>query len=364
MNSMYTRPRSTRRGITSLAVLLATGLTLTACQSEPASPDGNEAGEEGSREVTVIVHDSFPNEAFEEAASQATGLDVHVITSGDGGSLANQLVLTKGAPLADLFFGVDHTFASRMLEHNVVEPYVSPLLPPRAATYAVDDEGSLTAIDLGATCFNIDDGWFDEAGITPPVTYEDLLEPEYRDLTVILDPTSSSTGASFLIGTVAHFGEDGYLPYWEALIDNGARIEQGWSEAYYSQFTQGSPDGTKPIVLSYSSSPGYTVTEDGTASTTSALLDTCSSQVEYAGVLAGASNPEGARAVLDFMLSLDFQNTIADTMYVYPIDEAAEIPAEWADFAPLPENPNDLSAQDIGEGRDQWLKDLSEAIGL
>lgn len=364
MNSMYTRPHTTGQGITSVAILLAAGLTLTACQPTTPSPDGTEGGEATPRDVTIIVHDSFPNEAFAEAASEATGFNVEVVTSGDGGALANQLVLTKGAPLADLFFGVDHTFASRLIEHDVVEPYISPELPQRATSYAVDDLGSLTAIDLGATCFNIDDGWFEDAGITPPSTYEDLLEPEYRDLTVILDPTGSSTGASFLVGTVAYFGEDGYLPYWEALIENGARVEQGWSEAYYGQFTQGSPDGTKPIVLSYSSSPGYTITEDGTGSTTSALLETCSSQVEYAGVLAGAENPEGAKAVLDFMLSPDFQNTIADTMYVYPIDEAADIPAEWAEFAPLPENPNDLSAQEIGEGRDRWLKDLSEVIGL
>src|SRR5690606_15672902 len=145
-----------------------------------------------------------------------------------------------------------------------------------------------------------------------------LVASEYENLTVLLDPTSSSTGASFLIGTIAHFGEEGYLEYWSSLVDNGARIEQSWNDAYYTHFTAGNPDGTYPIVVSYSSSPGYTITEDGTASTTAAPLATCSSQVEYAGVLAGAANPEGARAVIDYLLSPEFQDTIADTMYVYP----------------------------------------------
>lgn len=346
------------------ALLSATLLVVSGCSTPNSPAEQSSESENSPQSVTLIVHDTFPEDEFAEAASAATGYDVQVITAGDGGELTNQLVLTKGAPLADAFFGVDHIFASRLIEHDVVEPYQPSTLPARASEYTVDEQGSLTPIDLGATCMNIDPQWFADHNIAPPATYEDLADAQYRDLTVLLDPTSSSTGASFLVGTVAKFGEEGYLTYWQSLIDNGARIEQNWSDAYYTHFTASSSDGTRPIVLSYSSSPGYTVTEDGTSSTTVALLDTCSSQVEYAGVLAGASNPQGAREVIDFMLSREFQDTIADTMYVYPIDDEAMIPSDWAEFAPLPDSPNDLSLIEIGNKRDTWLKDLSEAIGL
>lgn len=363
----YTRTHRSRSLTVALFGATTVGALVVGCQ-QATVPEGNTGGETEeaqSQTVTLIVHDSFvPAETFESAATAATGFDVKVVTAGDGGELTNQLVLTKGAPLADAFFGVDHIFASRLIEHEVVEPYLSDALPERAKSFAVDEVGSLTPIDLGATCINYDIAWFDEAGIDAPETYEDLATSEYRDLTVLLDPTSSSTGASFLIGTIAHFGEEGYLDYWTSLVDNGARIEQSWNDAYYTHFTAGNPDGTYPIVVSYSSSPGYTITEDGLSSTTAAPLATCSSQVEYAGVLAGAENPAGARAVIDYLLSPEFQNTIADTMYVYPVDEEASVPAEWADFAPLPDEPNDLTAAEIGEGRERWLKDLSEAIGL
>ena len=43
--------------------------------------------------------------------------------------------------------------------------------------------------------------------------------------------------------------------------------------------------------------------EGGTEPTTGALLDTCFRQTEYAGVLEGAANPEGAQELLDFLLS-------------------------------------------------------------
>lgn len=361
---MLTPLRRTTRTTTSIIGAVAIGALLISCQGTSASNRADETKVAEPEKVTLIVHDSFPNDEFAAAASEATGYEVEVITSGDGGELTNKLVLTKGAPLADAFFGVDHIFASRLIEHDVVEPYISDALPGRAQDFAFDDQGSMTPIDLGATCMNIDTGWFEDNDLDFPESYEDLVTEKYRDLSVILDPTSSTTGASFLIGTIARFGEDGYIDYWQSLVDNGARVEQGWSDAYYGQFTGGSPDGTRPIVLSYSSSPGYTVTEDGASSTTAALLDTCSSQIEYAGVLAGAENTAGAQALIDFMISTKFQDTIADSMYVYPIDESAKIPDEWNEFAPLPSNPNDLTPQEIGAGRDGWFKALGEAIGL
>ena len=80
------------------------------------------------------------------------------------------------------------------------------------------------------------------------------------------------------------------------------KITSGWTDAYQVDFTAGGGDGDRPIVTSYSSSPPFTIPEDGTRPTTSALLDTCFRQVEYAGVLAGSDNPEGMEQFIDFML--------------------------------------------------------------
>lgn len=345
-----------RAALTTTAALTGAAALLLAGCSADAGFDADAGGT-----VTLIVHDSFPNEAFAEAASAATGYDVEVVGSGDGGELANQLVLTQGAPLGDAFFGVDQIFASRVVDADVAEDYVPEGLPEDAAALAVDGSDALVPIDRGATCFNIDPVWFADQGIAAPETYEDLLKPEYRELTVLLDPAASSTGASFLVGTVAYFGADAYADYWSDLVENGARVEQGWSDAYYGQFTQGGEGGTRPIVLSYSSSPAATIADDG-SSTSAALLDTCSSQVEYAGVLEGAENPEGARAVVDYLLSGEFQDTIAETMYMYPVDPEASVPEEWEQFAPLPEEPHDLPSDGIAAGLTDWQKAVADAV--
>lgn len=350
--------RTHARTLPVFAVSLATALALTGCdaQGEPQAGDT-------PAEVKLIVHDSFVDGAeFAKAASEATGYDVEVMTAGDGGELTNKLVLTKGAPIADAFFGVDNTFASRLIDNDVVAA-IDTELPARAEELAV---GPLVPIDLGATCVNIDTAWFAENGIAEPETFEDLTDEQYRDLTVLLDPTGSSTGASFMIATVAAFGEDGFIDYWQSLEDNGARMVQGWSDAYYGEFTGGGDTGTRPIVVSYSTSPAFTVNEDETESTTRALLDTCSTQVEFAGVLKDSANPEGAQAVIEYLLSGEFQSTIADEMYMYPVDDSIELPASWAEFAPLPSEAqvHDLSADEIGAGLEGWLRSLGDAVGL
>lgn len=342
-----------------VALVAVTGLSLTSCSGGA----GSEENDTGADTVTLLVHDSFPNDEFAAAASEATGYDVHVLTAGDGGELTSQLVLTGGNPIADAFFGVDNVFASRLVDASVTEPYVPAELPARAAANLFDADGSLVPVTMGATCINIDPAWFEAEGLPEPQSYDDLAAEQYRGLTVLLDPSTSSTGASFLVGTVAKFGESGFADYWAKLAANEVRIEQGWTEAYNGQFTQGGGNGKFPIVLSYSSSPAWTLTDDGTGTKTKALPNTCSSQIEYAGVLAGAQNSDGAKAVIDYLLSGEFQDTIADSMYVYPIAEDAYVPAEWQQFAPLPAEPNDLTAASIGAGRDAWLKQWSSATG-
>ena len=351
-----------------LAVLAVCGLALAACTpaAPPTPPEPTSSPEPGGT-VTLIVHDSFPNEEFAQAASAATGFDVKVIVAGDG-ELSSQLVITKAAPLADAFFGVNNIYAARLIDNDVVAPFEpAQPLPARAQQFAAQfgsDAGPfpMVPITLGAACLNIDPAWFAERGIPEPESFADIAREEYRGLSVLLDPSSSSTGSAFLIGTVAALGEAGFEDYWAQLANNGARIESSWSDAYYGQFTQGG-DGTFPIVLSYSSSPAWTLTEDGSASTTKALLDTCTTQIEYAGVLEGAANPAGAKAVVDYLLSREFQDTIADTMYVYPVDDAAAVPADWERFAPLPVAPHDLTPAEISAGLDRWLRAWSAATG-
>ena len=176
------------------------------------------------------------------------------------------------------------------------------------------------------------------------------------------NPATSSPGLAFLLATVDRFGEDGWLAYWTALRDNGLKVDAGWEDAYYVDFSGPSSEGDRPIVLSYASSPPYEVPEGSGTAPTGALLDTCFRQVEYAGVLAGAKNPEGAQKVVDWLLSADVQADIPLSMYVYPVDSSVALPESWTAFAPRPTAPAQLDPALVSENRDAWIQQWTDAV--
>src|SRR4029453_14841244 len=117
-------------------------------------------------------------------------------------------------------------------------------------------------------------------------------------------------------------------------------------------FTQGGGKGDRPIVLSYDSSPAFTVPEGSDTSTTSALLDTCFRQVEYAGVLEGAKNVPGAEALIRFLVGPQVQGALPQGMYVFPSAAGANVPAEGASPPEHPPKPYAVAPADIAEHRD------------
>jgi thiamine transport system substrate-binding protein len=344
-----------------ILALSALTLALTSCSLAGGDDDQAEDADGTPAEVVLVTHESFVmSDELIAQFEEESGYDLTIKASGDAGALTNKLVLTKENPTGDAVFGIDNTFGSRAIDEGVLAAYDADL--PDGADDLVldgDEDGLLAPVDTGNVCVNVDSTYFGE-GVPPPATLEDLTKPDYRDLFVTPGATTSSPGLAFLLATIAEYG-DAWPDYWTRLLDNGAKVTEGWSDAYQVDFTQGGGGGDRPIVLSYDSSPAFTVDGQG-GTTTSALLDTCFRQVEYAGVLAGAENPEGAEALVDFMLGADFQAALPEAMYVFPVDPAVELPADWAEFAVRPDEPYTVDPAEIAANRDAWLTEWSDII--
>jgi thiamine transport system substrate-binding protein len=292
------------------------------------------------------------------AFTRQTGYRVKVEPNGDAGQLTNKLVLTKGSPIADMTYGIDNTFASRAVDEGILAPYTPEDAPASASSFALRDPAEaarLVPVDYGDVCVNVDDVWFRRHGQTPPTSLDDLLDPAYQGLFVTPGATTSSPGLAFLLTTIAKYG-DGWQAYWKRLLANGAKLTAGWSDAYEVDFTGGGGKGDRPIVLSYASSPPFTIPKGGTRPTTSSLLDTCFRQVEFAGVLAGARNPAGAKAFIRFMEQRRFQQALPDNMYVFPVDDQAKLPTAWAKYAEVATKPWSVPPAEIASHRDTWLR--------
>lgn len=305
-------------------------------------------------DLVVITHDSFAmSEKVLRKFTERTGQEVTLVPSGDAGQLVNAAILSAGTPAGDVLFGVDNTFVSRLRESGAIEDYQSPRTPEE-----LREQAGVTPVDTGAVCLNYDREFFE--GRRPPKDPGDLVEPRYRGLTVVQNPATSSPGLAFLLSTVSR--QPDWRGYWRALKDNGVKVVDGWENAYYRQFSGGSGEGERPIVVSYSTSPAAEVmfAQDPSAPAPTANVDAdCFRQVEYAAVLAGARNRQGARQFIDFMLSPAFQNQVGEQMFVYPVLESATVPREFEEYAARPQDPVDMAPEQIAAGRDEWIEQWS-----
>jgi len=323
------------------------------------------AGQE--RVVTLITHDSFNvSEGLLADFEQQTGYRVEVLRLGDAGLLVNQAILSRSNPLGDVLFGVDNTFLSRALEADIFLPYESALLAEVDESLLLADEARVTPIDYGDVCLNYDIAALEALGLDVPQSLADLTDEAYRGLLVAMNPATSSPGLAFLLATVSVFGTEGdysYLDYWAELVANEVLIVDDWETAYFGYFSAGSEDGDRPLVVSYASSPPFSLDDEGQPTTGSVTAPgTCFRQVEYAAILRGADDEEGAKLLVDFMLSRAFQEDLPLQMYVFPARRDAALPQLFADFATVAQEPAVLSAEAIDEGREGWISAWLEVI--
>ncbi len=353
-----------------LALLCALGLLAAACGNDDTDdvegpgaelPDGDAGGD-----VVLLSHDSFQiSDDLVAAFEESTGYTLVLRPSGDAVEALNQAILTVDNPQGDVFFGVDDATLSRAFSHDLFVAYEAVGLDRVPESLRLDPENRVTPIDHGPVCVNYDAEWFDTQGLDVPAGLADLADPAYADLLVVQNPASSSPGLNFLMATVAEFGDDGWIDYWSDLRDNGVEVTSGWTEAYYSWFSGPSSDGDRPLVVSYGTSPPFEVPDADDLpdeGPTGVIDSTCIRQVEFAGVLANADNPDGARALIDFLLTDEFQAEIPMSMYVFPAVDTVELPDIFTRYAVSPDEPYHLDPDRIEENREDWIGEWTDVV--
>ena len=321
-----------------------------------------------TRTLTVMTHDSFA--VSEDVIAQfetENNVKVEFIRSGDTGGALNKAILSKDNPLADVFYGVDNTFLTRALESGIFESYDSPVLAQVPDEFQLDSSHSALPIDYGDVCINYDKAYFEDNNLAIPTTLEELAQPEYAGLLAVENPSTSSPGLAFLMATIAEFGEDGYLAYWQQLVENDLVVVNDWETAYYTNFSGSSGQGPQPMVVSYGSSPAaevvYAESPIEVAPTASIVgPNTCFRQIEFAGILTGTENRDLAEKFIDFMLSPTFQEDIPLQMFVFPVNSEAELPVEFQDNVDIPSQPAMLAIDLIDANREAWINAWTEIV--
>ena len=317
--------------------------------------------------ITLMTHDSFNiSKEVIEIFEKENKVTVRFLKSGDAGAALIQAILSKKNPLADVFFGVDNSFMSRALDADIFLPYDSPLLANIPEHLKMDQQNRLLPVDYGDVCLNYDKAWFKKHNLSPPNDLSDLIKPEFKGLTVVDNPATSSPGMAFLLATIGRFGEEGYLAFWQKMRENNVLVANGWEDAYYGHFTSASK-GDRPIVVSYASSPPAVVYYSETSLTeapTAAVVSDGSAfrQVEFVGILKGTAKLKLAQKLVDFILGVAFQEDIPLQMFVFPANSKATLPAVFTKHAVVAQKPASVEPAAIERNRNKWIEEWTNTV--
>ena len=312
---------------------------------------------QNTEELTVYAYDSFISWGLAEATmhvfEQANNCKVTLIGVGDAGQVLNRAILEKDYPQADVIIGIDNNYLAKALKQDILEPYQSSNLAVVPEELRFDASGHLTPFEYGFIAFVYDS----QAIQTPPVSLNALTEPQWKGKIILEDPRTSSPGVSLLLWTIAAFGEEGYLDFWQRLKPSILTITDGW-DAAYGMFT----NGEAPMVLSYATSPAYHVeTEHTTRYQAAPMTDGFYRQIEGIGIIKGTKHRQLAEKFIDFMLTDEFQQNIPLTQWVFPVNRNVKLPKSF-DYAASADRYLSLAPELIDQRYDIWLKAWTELM--
>ena len=293
-------------------IVFALLLILVSCQNKKDS----EITDTG-KELVIWTYDSFnsewgPGPDVSKAFEEKTGIKINWVSHGDAGELLSRLLLEGKNSGADIILGLDQNLAQRAYDSDLLEAYKPGGSENIFPEVVLDTSFRLTPFDYSYFAIVYDS----EKIPNPPRSLEELTDPKYKQSLILLDPRTSSPGLGFF-GWVKEIYGTGWQDYWRRLQPSILTIAEGWSSGY-GLFTK----GEAPMVLSYTTSPGYHLENEHTERYKAAIFsDGHPLQIEAAGLLKAAKNKTNAKIFLDYMLSPDFQNIIPLTNWMYPVTD-------------------------------------------
>ncbi|WP_448374417.1 thiamine ABC transporter substrate-binding protein [Fervidobacterium sp.] len=305
-----------------------------------------------SAELVIYTSDSFAGGIAKVVVpkfEQMYKVKVRVISLGSMGDVLARMIAEKNSPKADIVIGLNPQQLQKAIKEDLLEKYRA--LNSKNLVYKgfVNDYGTVYDYGALAIIYNV------EKVKNPPKSFNDLLKPEYKGKIVLIDPRTSSTGLSFLMWTIAAFGEDGAMEYWKELKKNVLTFTSGWS-ASFKMLEAGEAD----MIISYATDGAYSMYKYGSIKYMPVIFEEGAYVLEeYAAIIKNAKNRALARMFIEFMLTPEFQKEVPLNQWMLPV-----IKVELPDvFKYVPETKKILKLDPkINDRLDEILKKWEKAV--
>jgi len=315
-------------------------------------------------QLTVYTYQSFVSwglaAVLEEVFESRYDCDLQFITAGGAKATLSRLLAERDASTtnADLFMA-EVNEVPRIVKYDLFLPVTKDDIPNLAFVpeeLLFDPSVGFVPYEYGYISLTYDSRVLSEDEL--PQSLDQLTDPRYARMLVCEDPRTSSTGFSFLLWTIARFGEEGYLDFWQAIDRTLLTITSGWTEAWAML-----SHGEAPLIVSFSTDTAYrAMYEDSIYYRAFAPGGEGYRTVFAIGIVKETDQPELAKALVDLLLSTEIQQQVPRTEIMIPANSQAELPPEYDEYLIIPEDPLMLPLSLVGDRMETWLRDWARAI--
>src|SRR5262245_45133964 len=241
-----------------------------------------------------------------EEVGKATGVKGNSLRFSSGAALA-RVSAEKNNPRVDVLFGGPvETFAAGIAE-GVFEPYKSPSFAKLPARMKQAD-GQWTAIADDPLVFMTNDKFVKEKGLKPPASWDDLLNPAYKNSLQMADARTSGTAVTriFSVLEVNDRNEDKAFAYLKKLRPN------------VQVYTKSGGGGTLPTGLGQAAGGIFFIVDaletkaKGYDVVISFPKEGIGTSAEAIALIKGAKNPDSAKKLIDFATSAAMQSKLSE----------------------------------------------------
>jgi len=339
-----------------------------------------DAGRTSDGVLRILTYDiaAFSEEMMGTFENQ-TGYEVELIKADDSGGILEQLLQTQQAQQADLAIGLDNTYLQTALNYCLLQPHSANVSGISTTALQPYDGPNAVPFDRGDVCLNYDETRVDGTNLTVPPSLWNLTEPAWSGLTAFPSPVTSSPGRAFMSATIDYFEhDDDYdtdaFDWWKAMAENGAIFTSGWTEAYEIHYSGGYGEwveghlGDAALTVSYCHSPGVEAFYGGnwTKSTSLTLERSTFHQVEYAGMINGATETSAANAFIAYLLSEEVNRNMPENNLMKSVLVNATWPETdgYAYHTDAPTLNAEISNERIADEMEAWISDWKTATEL
>ncbi len=316
-----------------------------------ACSDGNA---EQKEEITVYtaLEDDMIETYLTSFHDQYPDIDVNIVRDSTG-VITSKLLAEKDAPVADVVWGTAATSLLVADQQGMLEGYAPEGIDRVAAPYKDSkEEPHWVGINAWMTGFAVNTVEMEDMGLDIPQSYEDLLDPQYKDLIVMPNPASSGTGFLTVSAFMQQMGEEEAWDYMDKLHENiGMYTHSGSKPAKLAG------QGEYPIGISFGYR-GITQAEKGEPIKTIFPEEGSGWDLEANALVKKEEIKPAAKTFLDWAISDEAMKEYSENFAITSVPTDKPVPEGF------PENPeeqlieNDFNwaAENHGTILDQWTK--------